>query len=180
MLPGGAFGFVNTSANCLSEFAHLVLTPVALICCRVAEISKEVRRSDPESPNPRDSLPSSASSRLLQSVMAKASGNNCKTASGCLRSMPAGWRQSAKNKRIKLSMSIESAMACDSALRELRHFRPSFHDFQSMIPTGASCPLCKACEVAYIRKPPCEEPSGRTPQAASLKMPKLNSPIGTE
>ena len=61
MHPGGAVGLVNTSANCLSEFTHRVLIPVALICCLVAEISMDVLLSDPESPNPHDSLLSSAS-----------------------------------------------------------------------------------------------------------------------
>ena len=60
-------------------------------------------------------------------------------------------------------MSIASAIACDSADRLLRHFRDSFHDFQSMIPTGASSPLVSACEEAYTKYPPWDEPSGLNP-----------------
>ena len=139
MLFGGAVGFVSTSASCLSLFTHLVLIPVALICCRVAVTSIEVRFSD--RPNPNDSFFSRASYRLLQSVIAHDSGSSFRISSGRRRSIPSGWMQSAKNKRMKFRMSMESAMACDSAERLLRHFRDNFHDFHSMIPTGASCPL---------------------------------------
>ena len=139
MLDGDAVGLVNTSASCRSLFTHLVLIPVARICCRVAVTSIDVRFSD--NPNPNDSLFSKASKRLLQSVIAHDSGSNFKTSSGRRKSMPSEWMQSAKNKRIKLSISTESAMACDSADKLLRHFRDSFQDFHSMIPTGASSPF---------------------------------------
>ena len=68
---------------------------------------------------------------------------------------------------------MESAIACDSADKLLRHLRDNFHDFHAMIPTGASSPLCKAWDEAYIKYPPWEEPSGLTPHAASLNTPKF-------
>ena len=54
MLDGGTVAFVNTSANCRSELIHLVFTPVAFICCLVADTSIDVRFS--ERPKPSDSL----------------------------------------------------------------------------------------------------------------------------
>ena len=69
--------------------------------------------------------------------------------------------------------SMESTIAWDSADKLLRHFRDNFHDFHSIIPTGASSPLCKAWEEAYIKYPPCEEPYGLTPHAASLNTPQF-------
>ena len=80
--------------------------------------------------------------------------------------------------RMKFKTSTESAIACDSADRLLRHLRVSFQDFHSIIPTGASSPLCNACEEAYIKYPPWEEPPGLTPQAASLKTPKFKLSSG--
>ena len=75
ILAGGrAVPFVNTSANCRSEFTHLVFKPVALICCFVAITSIDVRFSEPPRPNPSDSFFSKASYKLLQSVIAIASG----------------------------------------------------------------------------------------------------------
>ena len=65
-------------------------------------------------------------------------------------------------------------MACDSAERLLRHFRDNFHDFHSINPTGTSSPLRSACDEAYIRYPPSDDPSGRTPHAASLKTPHFS------
>ena len=146
MLAGGAVVFVSTSAIWRSELTHRVRIPVALICCLVAVTYIEVRFS--ERPNPSDSLFSKASYKLLQSVIAQDSGRSLKTSSGRRRSIPSGWRQSTKKRRTKLSMSTESAMACDSAARLLRHLRPSFQDFHYITPTGASCPLCSAWEVA--------------------------------
>ena len=79
---------------------------------------------------------------------------------------------------MKFSMSTESAIACDSADRLLLHFLDSVHDFHSIIPTGASSPVCSAWDDAYIRYPPCDDPSGRTPHAASLNTPKFNWSMG--
>ena len=79
---------------------------------------------------------------------------------------------------MKFKTSTESAMACDSADKLLLHLRDNFQDFHSMMPMGASCPLCSACDVAYTKKPPWDEPSGLTPHAASLKTPKLSCCIG--
>ena len=103
MLAGGAVVFVRTSAICRSELTHRVRIPVARICCLVAVTSIEVRFS--ERPNPRDSLFSMASYRLLQSVIAQDSGRSLRTSSGRRRSIPSEWRQSAKKRRTKFSMS---------------------------------------------------------------------------
>ena len=134
----GAVGFARTSASCRSLLTHRVLIPVARICCRVAVTSIDVLFSD--KPRPSGAFLSRASYRLLQSVIAHDSGNSRSTRSGCRKSIPSGCKQSAKNKRMKFKMSIESAIACDSADKLLRHFRDNFQDFQSIIPTGASCP----------------------------------------
>ena len=88
MLIGDAVGLVSTSASCLSLFTHLVLIPVARICCRVAVTSIDVRFSD--NPSPSDSFFSRASYKLLQSVMAHDSGSSLKISSGCRRSIPVG------------------------------------------------------------------------------------------
>ena len=90
ILAGGAVAFVNTSASCRSEFTHLVFKPVALICCFVAITSIDVRFSEPPKPNPSDSFFSKASYKLLQSVIAIASGRSFNTSSGLRRSMPWG------------------------------------------------------------------------------------------
>ena len=94
MLMGDAVGLVKTSASCRSLFTHLVLIPVARMCCRVAITSIDVRVSD--KPSPRDSLFSRASYKLLQSVIAHNSGSSFKTSSGRLKSIPSRWMQSTK------------------------------------------------------------------------------------
>ena len=57
----------------------------------------------------------------------------------------------AKKRRTQLSISTESAIACDSAAKLLRHLRGNFHDFHSMTPTGASFPWCRG--VGCVRRP---------------------------
>ena len=138
----GTVNLVNTAARCRSLLAHLSWSQSPSFV--VVPLPLQSVFSD--RPHLRDSF-SRASYRRLQWVIAQDSESKLNTSPGLRRSIPLGRMQSAKKIRTQLSMSTESAIAWDSADKLLRHFR-GFHDFHTMTPTGASCPLCRACEVA--------------------------------